>query len=99
MLARIKFLGSVRDAVKSTRDQMDLPDGGTVRELLDALIEKHGNDLARRILTPDGNLQSYTRLFVDGREVDSRGLGQSLTSEGSEAIDVDIFVVQMTMGG
>ena len=99
MLARIKLLGSVRDVVRSTRDELNLPACATVQDLITALVEKHGEGLARRILSPDGQLQSYTRLFVDGREIDGAGLDRTALSATGAAVDVEVFVVQMTMGG
>lgn len=97
--ARIRFLGSVHDVVQSPRDFVELPDDATVQDLIAALIDRHGDGLARRILNPDGKVQIYTRIFVDGYEVDYARPRSTLPRKGGTDADIEVFVIQMTMGG
>ncbi|HLB12341.1 MAG TPA: MoaD/ThiS family protein [Dehalococcoidia bacterium] len=99
VLARVRFVGSVRDVVKGTRDEIELVEGATVGDLIRALVDKHGDALARRVLSPEGKLQSYTRVFVDGVEVEGNHVDRTPLADGEATVNVEIFVVQMTMGG
>lgn len=99
--ARIKFHGSVHDVVRSRTDVVELPDNATAQDLITALIDRHGEPLAGRILTPDGKLRTFTRLFVNGNLIEHVQPGTILVNKGDAHSDVniEIFVMEMTMGG
>jgi molybdopterin converting factor small subunit len=43
-------------------------DGATVREVVRALIDRHPS-LGGQLLTPDGDLNRFVNVFVDGQDV------------------------------
>lgn len=99
IIARVKLFGSVHDVVDKTVDEIELPDGASVQDLISAMISRYGEGFARRMLTPSGRLQMYTQIFVDGREVDYVRLDSPLVADGRLSTDVEMFVVQQFIGG
>jgi len=43
-------------------------DGGTVREVLDALFDRHG-ELRDRLSDGDGGLRRFVNVYVDGEDI------------------------------
>ena len=54
MKVNVQFFAAVRELVGLREETLELPDGGTVRNLLDFLIEKHGKGLRDYIYDPKG---------------------------------------------
>jgi len=48
----VQFFAAVRELVGLREETLDLPNGGTVRNLLDLLVEKHGHALRNYIYDP-----------------------------------------------
>lgn len=62
----IEVYGTLRRITGRKRVRVDLPPGGTLRALLEALVRKFP-DMAEIILEEDGNLRTELPLFVNGR--------------------------------
>ena len=56
----------LRSAVGGVK-QIDL-EGGTVRELVDALVARHPS-LRDQLLTPEGDLNRFVNVYVNGQDV------------------------------
>ncbi len=101
--AHVRLFGSVHDVVGRTKDELQLPDDASVRDLLSVLCSRYGDAFTRRILTRNGKLQTYTRIFVDGTEIDYVNLDSQLIdagfAEAESSVAVEVFVVQVAMGG
>jgi molybdopterin synthase sulfur carrier subunit len=48
----VQFFAAVRELVGLREETLELPDGGTVRNLLDLLVERHGQGLRNYIHDP-----------------------------------------------
>jgi sulfur-carrier protein len=61
----VQFFAAVRELVGLREETVELPKGGTVRNLLDLLVEKHGQDLRNYIYDPkSGELRRSLQILV-----------------------------------
>jgi molybdopterin synthase sulfur carrier subunit len=78
---KIRYIGLLRNSLGKSEETVELPDGTTVRDLLDVLGEKYGNDFRATVLTSDGKLKPTTTLLLDGTDIEGTGgLESSLVS-------------------
>lgn len=75
---RVLYFGLVRNIVKQGEEEIDLPAGSKVRDLLEILCEKHGEALRDALFTVERTLTANTVLLLDGTNV--------LYSEGLDTI-------------
>jgi molybdopterin converting factor small subunit len=66
---RVLYFGLVRNVVKEGEEEIDLPAGSKVRDLLDVLCEKHGEALCDALFTVEKTLTANTMLLLDGTNV------------------------------
>ena len=66
---RVFYFGLVRDVVKEAEEEMALPPGAKVKDLLDALCYRHGVALRDALFTVEGTLTANTMLLLDGTNV------------------------------
>ena len=52
MKVNVQFFAGVRELVGLREETLELPEGGTVRNLLDLLVEKHGQGLRDYVYDP-----------------------------------------------
>ncbi|MBI2229196.1 MAG: MoaD/ThiS family protein [Deltaproteobacteria bacterium] len=72
---RVLYFGLVRNVVKEAEEDISLPAGSTVRELVEILCRKHGEALRDALFTVEGTLTANTILLLDGTNIQySRGL-------------------------
>ena len=72
---RVLYFGLVRNVVKEAEEDISLPAGATVKELVEILCQKHGEALRDALFTVEGTLTANTILLLDGTNVQySRGL-------------------------
>lgn len=91
------FYGHARDVTGGSDFTTELPEQGTVRDLLDRMVEHYGERLRDRLLTRSGELEANVQLFVGERQVLSPA---EPLCDGSEAVgEVTIFVISATAGG
>jgi molybdopterin converting factor small subunit len=70
---RIRYVGLVRNSLGKSEETIALPDGSTVRDLLELLGERYGNDFRASVLTSDGKLKPTTTLLLDGIDIEGAG--------------------------
>ncbi|HLE80900.1 MAG TPA: hypothetical protein VJA25_06380, partial [Dehalococcoidia bacterium] len=68
---RVKFYGIIRDVVDGPQVEMQLPRGSRVIDLLRLLADKYGEKFAERVMTSQGGLKTYVKVFINNQEVDS----------------------------
>lgn len=95
---RVKFFGIIRDVVDGPQIEMQVPQDATVRDLLGHLANRYGERFAERVMTSDGGLKTYVKVFINNREVDSKNLTVPLVTEG-EATEAMVYVLPATTGG
>jgi molybdopterin converting factor small subunit len=90
LTVNIDLYGVVRDLVKDTRIELQLPEGGkaTFRVLLDALAERYGPALRDRLFDRHG-VRSHVTVLASGRVI--KDLDETLPSGDEPAVRVIIF--------
>jgi molybdopterin converting factor small subunit len=72
---RVLYFGLVRNVVKEAEEDISLPAGSKVRELVEILCRKHGEALRDALFTVEGTLTANTILLLDGTNIQyARGL-------------------------
>jgi hypothetical protein len=63
------YFGLIRRHVPDRREEVDLPEGSTVGDLLGALRERHGIEFHEQIVAGDGSVRDEVFITVDGSNV------------------------------
>jgi molybdopterin synthase sulfur carrier subunit len=58
MKVKVKFFASVREAAGVREDDVELPEGATLRNLIDELSTRHGRNLRRELIDEERNQPS-----------------------------------------
>jgi molybdopterin converting factor small subunit len=66
---RVLYFGLVRNVVKEAEEDILLPPGTKVKDLLEILCRKHGEALRDALFTVEGTLTANTMLLLDGTNV------------------------------
>lgn len=66
---QVLYFGLVRNVVKEAEERLTLPAGATVRELLDALCQKHGEALRDALFTVENTLVANVVILLDGNNI------------------------------
>jgi molybdopterin synthase sulfur carrier subunit len=82
MKVRVKAFAMLRDMV-GKESLIDLPDGSTVRNLLDRIASRH-RDFQGHVFASDGSLSSFVTVLVNGRNILHIDGLQTLISDGDE---------------
>jgi len=85
---KVSFYATIRAIVGAKTLAIDLPEGSSIQELLDRLIERCP-PLAEKLLDPDGKLSRSVQVFVDGRS--AFHLPDGLETKLRDDQEVDIF--------
>lgn len=81
---RVLYFGLVRNVVKEGEEEIVLPAGSKVKDLLEILCRKHGEALRDALFTVEGTLTANTVLLLDGTNVlYSQGLDTEIDSDQS----------------
>ena len=94
MTIRVRFYAAFRDVVGGKEAPVDVGDGRTLGDLLQAIIARWP-ELHEHLLNPDGSFSKRANLFVDGRAL--RFLPAGLDTPLSEEQEIDCF--QAVAGG
>jgi MoaD family protein len=90
---RVQYFASVRELINLREELIEVPPGTTVRYLLDALAEKHGDDLRRYLFDDAGNPHSYLQFIIDEEPL-PRTSGLSTVLK-----DASVFAIVPPVGG
>ena len=83
-MVRVLYFGLVRNIVKEAEENISLPAGSKVRDLVEILCQKHGEALRDALFTVEGTLTANTILLLDGTNVHySRGLDTEIGADQS----------------
>lgn len=67
---KIRYYNLLREAAGRSQEEVALPGPATPRDLLLALVKRHGPGLGRWFLTANGEVSRGLRLFVNGKPPD-----------------------------
>ncbi len=94
---KIRYVGLVRNSLGKSEETIDLPDNSTVRNLIELLGERYGNDFQASVLTSDGKLKPTTTLLLDGTDVEGAG-GLEASLVGHQQLSI-LALVHPPAGG
>jgi len=84
---KVSFYATIRAIVGAKTLEIDLPEGSSIQELLDRLIERCP-PLAEKLLDPDGKLSRSIQVFVDGRSASHLPDGLETKLRDDQAVDI-----------
>ena len=64
MVVTVEYTAQLKRAAGKTRRDFELDDSGTLIDLVNAIADRHGDELARMLLAADGSPQSTIIPFV-----------------------------------
>jgi len=82
---RVKFLASLYELTGMLKTEVEVPDGLTVRGLIDVLTEKYAR-LKEELLDEGGNLKPMYNILVNGRAIEWLGGLDTLLKDGDEVV-------------
>ncbi len=85
MKLRVKFLASLYELTGMLKTEVEVPDGLTVRGLIDVLSEKYAR-LREELLDEGGNLKPMYNILVNGRAIEWLGGLDTLLKDGDEVV-------------
>ena len=85
---KVSLYATIRAIAGAKTLELDLPDGSSIRELLDRLVQRCP-PLAEKLFDADGKLSRSVQVFVDGRS--SLHLPDGLETRLRADQSVDIF--------
>jgi len=81
---RVLYFGLVRNVVKEAEEEISLPAGSTVSDLVEILCQKHGEALRDALFTVEGTPTANTILLLDGTNIQhARGLDTEIGDDQS----------------
>lgn len=94
---KVSYFGLVQNAVGLREEELQLPAGSSIRGMLEALGERHGNTFRYGVLTSDGKLRPTTRVLLNGRDVEELG-GLDTRLKGSAEVSITVVVYPVEGG-
>jgi len=64
MVVTVEYTAQLKRAAGKTREDFELDDSGTLIDLVNAIVDRHGDELARMLQAVDGSPQSTIIPFV-----------------------------------
>ncbi|MDO8691506.1 MAG: MoaD/ThiS family protein [Dehalococcoidia bacterium] len=94
----VKFYGVIRDVVDGPQLETQMPQDSTVTDLLNFLADRYGAPFVERVMTSQGGLKTYVRVFINNQEVDGNNLTRPLITEG-QTTEAMVYVLPASTGG
>ncbi|MCW4051148.1 MAG: MoaD/ThiS family protein [Candidatus Bathyarchaeota archaeon] len=86
LLVNIRYYSMARDATGRKLEQVELPEGSTMRSLIHRLVENHGDELDRYVYDQDGELRDYLMYSVNDIDIVSLDGYDTLLSDGDTVL-------------
>ncbi|MDP2728520.1 MAG: MoaD/ThiS family protein [Dehalococcoidia bacterium] len=90
----LRFIGGYSGLVGKREDEISVPEGTSVRELLGRLAERYGSTFENRLGISNGALRSDCRVFLGEEDVAQLGLDARVTSS-----EITLFFLTSVAGG
>lgn len=85
MKLRVKFLASLSELTGVLKTEVEVPDGLTVRKLIDILTERYVK-LREELLDERGDLKPMYNILVNGRAIEWLGGLETQLKDGDEVV-------------
>jgi len=66
---KVRYIGLVQNAVGTPAEEVELPSGARVSDLLSLLQDKHGDSFRYSVLSPDGQLRPTSRVLIGDQDI------------------------------
>jgi MoaD family protein len=86
MRLRVQYTAQLRTVVGRTEDEVDLPEGSNLAELLLRVASEMCREAAEYLLAPGGELQPSLLVAVNGRAISTRMAGTVPINTGDVVI-------------
>lgn len=91
----VSYLGLVRNVIGCREEEIEVTPGTTVGELLEKLVEKHGDPFRVSVLKGGGELRSIALLCVNDRDIaELQGFETRLESGEKISVVVGVYPPQ-----
>jgi molybdopterin converting factor small subunit len=88
----VSYLGLVRNVIGRQEEEIEVPLGTTVRELLGDLSRKHGDPFRQSVFKKTGELRAMAQVCVDDRDInDLRGFDTLLGNGEKVSVVVGVY--------
>ena len=104
MQTNVIYIGRIRTRVGAREETLEVDPGSTVADMLEALIQKHGDDF-RGLVFDNGGLASGLNVIVDGLNVTSTVLSDDpgetarLPESDEEPTEVELVLLDAPPSG
>lgn len=90
---KVIYYGLIQTTSGNLEDEIYLSDSATVKDLLQLLVERYGNEFRDAILTPEGQIKSTAYIHLNERDINEiDGLNTKLR-DNDELFVTDIAFV------
>ncbi|HLC25152.1 MAG TPA: MoaD/ThiS family protein [bacterium] len=96
MALKIHYLGLVRAAAGCDDEEVPLPPGGTVKDLLETLAQRYGQKFFRSLVNSRGELHNGVRILLGQTDLPAN---QALNTSLNESSEVTFLVLARPMAG
>lgn len=84
MEVKIQYTGQLANHAKLSEEVIDMPESSTCRQLIDAVVKRHGADFSDLILTSGGEIRPSTLIILDGEQ--AQGEPGTLILDGVDTV-------------
>ena len=96
-MAKVFYIGLIRTVAGTDQEEVALSKGTSLRQLLDILADRHGDDLRLSLLTQEGKLRQLVRVNIDGKSCMAVG-GLDVKLEADHEVSI-LLAVDPMQGG
>lgn len=96
-MAKVVYFGLIRSVTGTDQEEVALAKGTSLKQLLDILADKHGDDLRSSLLTREGKLRQLARINIDGKSCAALG-GLEVKLEADHEVSI-LLAVDPMQGG
>lgn len=96
-MAKVVYIGLIRSITGVSQEEVTLSNGASLRQLLDILANRHGDNLRSSLLTQEGKLRQLARINIDGKSCTALG-GLEAKLEAEQEVSI-LLAVDPMQGG
>ncbi|MCL5958931.1 MAG: MoaD/ThiS family protein [Chloroflexi bacterium] len=99
MIVRVRLYGAVRHIVRQSKLDVEIPEGSTIRQVIDLLGVRYGAALTQKVLRSDGRMQTFVRLYHNDTEIDDDSLNTPVNPDTDTVPELSLYVIMAQEGG